>query len=92
MAAMIVCGLMITVPVYAAKDRTDPLAEKIDRERRTLETLQQEIEKKRRHAQATEKKKESVLQAIQDLDDTLLMKRQERTVINRKLKEKDHEI
>lgn len=92
MAAMIVCGLMITVPVYAAKDRTDPLAEKIERERRTLEKLQQEIENKRRHAQATEKKKESVLQAIQDLDDTLLMKRQERTVINRKLKEKDHEI
>jgi septal ring factor EnvC (AmiA/AmiB activator) len=92
MGVMIVCGLMITVPVYAGKDRTDPLAEKIERERRTLEKLQQEIENKKKHAQETEKKKESVLQAIQDLDDTLLMKRQERTVINRKLKEKDHEI
>ncbi|WP_447987620.1 murein hydrolase activator EnvC family protein [Nitrospira sp. Nam74] len=92
MAVMIVCGLMITAPVYAGKDRKDPLAEKIERERRTLEKLQQEIENKKKHAQETEKKKESVLQAIQDLDDTLLLKRQERTVINRKLKEKDQEI
>lgn len=92
LAGLIVCGLMIAVPSYAGKDRTDGLAEKIERERRTLEKLQQEIENNKKHAQATEKKKESVLQAIQDLDDTLLMKRQERTVINRKLKEKDHEI
>jgi septal ring factor EnvC (AmiA/AmiB activator) len=77
---------------YAAKDRADPLADKIERERRTLEKLQHEIEDKRKHAQDTDKKKESVLQAIQDLDDTLLKKRQERTVINRRLKEKDHEI
>ena len=92
MGAMILCSLIIGVPVYAAKDRTDPLADKIERERRTLEKLQQEIEDKKRHAQDTDKKKESVLQAIQDLDNTLLKKRQERTLINRKLKEKDHEI
>jgi septal ring factor EnvC (AmiA/AmiB activator) len=92
MSVMFVCGLMLGIPAYAGKDRTDPLAEKIERERRTLEKLQQEIENKKKHAQATEKKKESVLQAIQDLDDTLLIKRQERTVINRRLKEKDHEI
>lgn len=92
MSVMIVCGLMLSVPVYAGKDRTDPLVEKIERERRTLEKIQQEIENKKKRAQATEKKKESVLQAIQDLDDTLLIKRQERTVINRRLKEKDHEI
>ena len=91
-AILIVCGFVAAVPAYAGKDRTDPLAEKIERERRTLEKLQQEIENKKKHAQETEKKKESVLQAIQDLDDSLLMKRQERTVINRKLKEKDHEI
>lgn len=89
---MVVCSLMVAVPSYAAKDRADPLADKIERERRTLEKLQQEIENKKKHAQDTDKKKESVLQAIQDLDDTLLKKRQERTVINRKLKEKDHEI
>src|SRR5688500_2846749 len=91
-SVMMVCGLMLSVPAYAGKDRTDPLVEKIERERRTLEKLQQEIENKKKHARATEKKKESVLQAIQDLDDTLLIKRQERTVINRRLKEKDHEI
>src|SRR5690242_11221910 len=89
---LIACSLLIGVPVYAAKDRPDPLADKIERERRTLEKLQQEIEHKKKRVQDTEKKKESVLQAIQDLDDTLLTKRQERTAINRKLKEKDHEI
>ena len=89
---LIACSLLIGVPVYAAKNRPDPLADKIERERRTLEKLQQEIEHKKKRAQDTEKKKESVLQAIQDLDDTLLTKRQERTAINRKLKEKDHEI
>lgn len=88
----VICGLMGGVHSYAAKDRADPLADKIERERRTLEKLQHEIENKRKHAQDTDKKKESVLQAIQDLDDTLLKKRQERTVINRRLKEKDHEI
>ena len=91
-SAAIVYGLVIMSPVYAAKERTDPLADKIERERKTLEKLQQEIENKKKHAQATEKKKESVLQAIQDLDDTLLTKRQERTVINRRLKEKNQEI
>lgn len=90
--AAVVSGLMIAIPVHAAKERADPLADKIERERKTLEKLQHEIESKKRHAQATEKKKESVLQAIQDLDDTLLTKRQERTIINRKLKEKDQEI
>jgi len=79
-------------PGFAAKDRSDPLADKIERERRTLEKLQQEIQDKKKHAQETEKKKESVLQAIQDLDADLLMKRQERTAISRKLKEKDGEI
>src|SRR6478752_9319246 len=88
----LLCCVSMAGPGFAAKDRPDPLADKIERERRTLEKLQQEIEHKKKRVQDTEKKKESVLQAIQDLDDTLLTKRQERTAINRKLKEKDHEI
>lgn len=89
-AALFVCGSLALA--HAAKDRKDPLAEKIERERRTLEKLQHEIENKKKHAEETEKKKESVLQAIQDLDNTLLTKRQERMVITRRLKEKDGEI
>ncbi|WP_447979672.1 murein hydrolase activator EnvC family protein [Candidatus Nitrospira bockiana] len=76
-----------------AKDRgSDPIAEKIERERRALERLQQEIEQKKKHAQEAEKKKESVLQAIEDLDDDLTRKRKERLAISRKLREKDQEI
>lgn len=88
----LLCCVSMAGPGVAAKDRSDPLADKIERERRTLEKLQQEIQDKKKHAQETEKKKESVLQAIQDLDADLLMKRQERTAISRKLKEKDGEI
>lgn len=88
----VACTIACYGPVFAGKDRPDPLAEKIERERRTLEKLQQEILDKKKHAQETEKKKESVLQAIQDLDADLLTKRQERAAISRKLKEKDREI
>ncbi|MES4785409.1 MAG: hypothetical protein C4294_05845, partial [Nitrospiraceae bacterium] len=74
------------------KDKNDPIAEKIERERRALEKLKDEIEEKKKQVQETEKKKESVLQAIQDLDADLVLKRRERMDISRKLKQKDREI
>jgi septal ring factor EnvC (AmiA/AmiB activator) len=78
--------------VWATKDRSDPLSKKIEKERRALERIKDEIEEKKKHVQETEKKKESVLQAIQDLDGRLMQSRQERQNINRKLKVKDREI
>ncbi len=79
-------------PVWGAKDRNDPLSKKIEQERRALEKIQDEIERKRKHAQESEKKKESVLQTIQDLDGRLIQSRQERQHITRKLKAKDREL
>ena len=94
-ALAVTAGVVVwmAMPVgLPAKERADPLSEKIERERRMLEKLQQEIIEKKKHADETEKKKESVLQAIQDLDGDLLQKRQERATIGRRLREKDREI
>lgn len=76
----------------AAKDRNDPISQKIERERQTLERLKDEIQDKKKHADEAEKKREFTLQALQDLDGRLLKSRQERLDISRKLKKKDQEI
>src|SRR5690349_14575283 len=94
-ALAVAAGVVVWMAMPAglpAKERADPLSEKIERERRMLEKLQQEIIENKKHADETEKKKESVLQAIQDLDGDLLQKRQERGAIGRRVKEKDREI
>jgi septal ring factor EnvC (AmiA/AmiB activator) len=70
----------------------DPLAEKIQRERKNLEALKNKIEEKRRREEAAEKKRESVLQGIQSLDERLTHHRQDHHDINRKLRQKDREI
>ena len=71
---------------------SDPIAEKIERERKTLEQLKDKIEEKRKRAEEAEKKRESVLQGIQSLDERLVRTRQEHQDISKKLKKKDREI
>lgn len=70
----------------------DPISEKIERERKTLEQLKGKIEEKRKRADEAEKKRESVLQGIQTLDERLVRTRQEHQEINKKLRKKDREI
>ncbi|MEK7726252.1 MAG: hypothetical protein AAB311_03660, partial [Nitrospirota bacterium] len=70
----------------------DPISEKIERERKTLEQLKDKIEEKRKRADEAEKKRESVLQGIQTLDERLVRTRQEHQEINKKLRKKDREI
>jgi septal ring factor EnvC (AmiA/AmiB activator) len=76
----------------AAKERLDTATQKIEQERRTLEQLKHEIESKKKMAEETERKKDSALQSIQDLDDRLMLSRSERQQIARQLKLKDREI
>jgi len=78
--------------VLAGKDRHDPINQKIEQERKTLEKLKEEIEEKKKHAGEVEKKRENTLQSIQDLDDRLMRSRQERQAISRQLKQKDQEL
>jgi septal ring factor EnvC (AmiA/AmiB activator) len=79
-------------PALAGKERHDPTVQSIEQKRRDLEQLKHEIEEKRKQARETDKKKDSALQIIQDLDDRLALSRQERQQIGRQLKEKDREI
>lgn len=70
----------------------DPITEKIERERKTLEQLKDKIEEKRKRADEAEKKRESVLQGIQSLDERLIRHRQDHHEISKKLRKKDREI
>jgi septal ring factor EnvC (AmiA/AmiB activator) len=70
----------------------DSINEKIDRERRTLEQLKDQIEEKRRQADEAGKKRESILQGIQTLDERHMRYRHSHQEINRKLRKKDQEI
>ncbi|MBI5855118.1 MAG: peptidoglycan DD-metalloendopeptidase family protein [Nitrospirae bacterium] len=76
-------------PAWAAKDRHDPISQKIDRERRTLDKLKKEIKEKQHQAKAVEKQKESVVQVIHDLDNRLHRSRSDYAAITKNLKQKD---
>lgn len=91
LGACLLVGLAAS-PTQAAKDRHDPVAQKIEQERKALERLKSEIEDKKRKAEEAEKKKDSALQAVQDLDDRLMLSRQERQQVTRQLKQKDREL
>ena len=90
----IVIGLCVAggwwvTPVEAA---SDPITEKIERERRALEELKGKIQEKRKRADEAEKKRESVLQSIQSLDERLTRHRQDHEEISKKLRKKDVEL
>lgn len=70
----------------------DPIAEKIERQRKTLEALKGRIQEKRKRADEAERKWEAVLHGIQSLDERLIRHRQDRRDINQKLRQKDREI
>ena len=72
--------------------RAESLSEKIEKERKTLEELKGQIEEKRKKAGETDKIRESILQAIQTLDERRMRYRQTHQDIRRKLRKKDQEI
>ncbi len=88
----LVWALVLGVGGSIVDAANDPLAEKIQRERKNLEALKNKIEEKRRREEAAEKKRESVLQGLQSLDERLVHHRQDHQDINRKLRLKDREI
>ena len=81
---------MSPMPVDA--ERKDSYADKIEQEKKTLEKLRGTIVEKRKKADEAEKKRESVLQGLQSLDERLVRYRQEHQDTVRKLKKKDAEI
>ena len=86
-------GMALIIAVWMpAGVFADSINEKIDRERRTLEQLKDQIEEKRRQADEAGKKRESILQGIQTLDERHMRYRQSHQDISRKLRKKDQEI
>ena len=70
----------------------DSISEKIDKEQKRLEHVKGEIEEKRRKADEADKKRESILQAIQSLDKRHMRYRQTHRELSRNLRKKDQEI
>jgi septal ring factor EnvC (AmiA/AmiB activator) len=89
LTAAIVGSLSATASVGAG---TDALSDKIEKERKTLDQLKDQIEEKRKQADEAGKKRESVLQGLQSLDERLVQYRQAHQDISRKVRKKDQEI
>ncbi|MDN5942658.1 MAG: peptidoglycan DD-metalloendopeptidase family protein [Nitrospira sp.] len=70
----------------------DPITDKIEKERKALNQLKDQIEETRKQADQAGKKRESLLQGIQTLDERSLRYRQAHHEISRKLRKKDEEI
>ncbi len=68
------------------------IADNIEHKRQTLEKLKDEIKANKEHAGEAEKQRRSNLHAIQELDDRLMIRRQERYAVSRELKEKDRQL
>ncbi|MFO0773096.1 MAG: peptidoglycan DD-metalloendopeptidase family protein [Nitrospiraceae bacterium] len=76
---------------WAAKE-SDALSEKIARERKNLEKLKSRIEEEKQHAVAAEKKRDSMLQNLQQLDQRLVTLRHEHQDVVKDLSKKDREL
>jgi septal ring factor EnvC (AmiA/AmiB activator) len=79
-------------PAAAAKDKGEGIGQKIEKERRNLEKIRAEIEAKKRRAEEADRKKESVLQGIQELDNHLQTARGQHREVARQLQKKDEEL
>src|SRR5262245_64717482 len=85
--ALLLMGLWMPGGIWA-----DSINEKIDKERKALKQLKDQIEEKRRQADEAGRKRESILQGIQTLDERHMRYRQSNQEISRKLRKKDQEI
>ncbi|MEO8048310.1 MAG: peptidoglycan DD-metalloendopeptidase family protein [Nitrospirota bacterium] len=77
---------------WSAMAVADPITDKIEKERRALDQLKGQIEETRKRADKAGKKRESLLQGIQTLDERLVQYRHAHQEISRKLRKKDQEI
>jgi len=85
-------ALLAGAPALAAPDRSEPLPEKIRKERQTLEKLKDEIKEKKQKSDEAQRKEASVLQELEEADHRIKLRREDFVRVNEKLREKDREI
>ena len=85
-------ALMAGAPALAAPDRSEPLPEKIRKERQTLEKLKDEIKEKKQKSDEAQRKEASVLQELEEADHRIKLRREDFVRVSEKLREKDREI
>lgn len=85
-------ALMAGAPALAAPDRSEPLPDKIRKERQTLEKLKDEIKEKKQKSDEAQRKEASVLQELEEADRRIKLRREGLAQVNGKLREKDREI
>jgi septal ring factor EnvC (AmiA/AmiB activator) len=90
--AAAVVALVTGAPALAAPDRSEPLSDKIRKERQTLEKLKDEIKEKKQKSDAARRKEASVLQELEEADHRIKLRREGLAQVNAKLREKDREI
>ncbi len=92
-ALTLLAAVVLNTPAFAAQpDRSDPLPERIKKERQTLEQLKGEIKKKKRKSDEAQRQEASVLQSIEEMDHRLKLRREELAQVNAKLKQKDRDL
>lgn len=89
---LLLLSVIVAGTCVAGKSQSGSLGAKIERQQHTLKQLQEEIDQNKQQADEADQQRHSVLQSIQELDDRLMVRRQERYALNRKLKKKDHEV
>ena len=90
--ALAAVALMAGAPALAAPDRSEPLPEKIRKERQTLDKLKDEIKEKKQKSDEAQRKEVSVLQELENADHRIKRSREDLVQVNAKLREKDREI
>ncbi len=85
-------GILLSSGTVASAKDADGLSEKIARERKTLEKLKSRIQEEKKHAVEAERKRESVLQNLQQLDQRLVKLRHEQQDVVWDLAKKDREL
>src|SRR6266446_7927467 len=78
------------IPAHAASPEL--LADKIQRERQELKKLQTTIEEKQRRRREAERKVNSILSSLDEIDDRLRVKRKELILVDLNLKQRDHQL
>jgi len=84
--------VFLSSEILAHAGSTEPLTEKIQQERQDLKKLQRTIEEKQRRRREAERKVNSVLSSLDEIDDRLRIKRQELLLVDLNLKQRDYQL